>query len=782
MSASKLRTELLAPAGDRECLRAAVAAGADAVYFGLRRFSARARAVNFGADELAEVMAELRNAGVRGYLAVNTLLFDGELDAAAGTIAAAAEAGVNALIVQDLGLARLAREMVPSLPLHASTQMTLSAAGGIEFAGRELGISRFILPRELSLEQIAALANATGVELEVFVHGALCISYGGQCLASFAMGGRSGNRGECAQPCRLPYALLAGEERLDPDLPYPLSPRDLAVWELIPKLVRVGIRSLKIEGRLKGPRYVSAVTGFYRRALDAALAGGDFAPSAAEFDELAAGFSRGFTRGFLGGARHTEIVEGRHPGSLGVPVGRVIGVTDRGVAIAADKEIKPGDGLVFHNEDDLERQGGRVYRVLPRDDDGIEIRFARNALDLAGILPGTEVRRTSEAGAREETVRARRITVGARITGTAGGELALELRDEDGNRATASWPGPLETARKHPPTPELLREQLGRLGETPFELGEVDASALGELMLPKSALNALRRDAVEALLVAREERARHAIADRNALENLRAAIPAGDSEEAAAKLTLLVRSEEQLEAAVKWLETAKDPALETICVDFRDTVLWTDAVAEIRAAGLHAALATPRIIEPGEEAILEKLAAAGPDAVLVRNLPALEFFRRRPPELIGDASLNAANALSSALLLEAGLTRITLAAEVAGRDGLPPGLDPARVEIVIYRREPMFHTKYCLFGGDGNCHSCARPCSRGALLLRDRKNARHSVLIDPAGRNTVFASRATDASGEWTARATGGIRHFRIELSGESRQATAHLLRRAGPS
>ncbi len=789
MSSGKLRTELLAPAGNRECLRAAVAAGADAVYFGLQRFSARARAANFTAEELPEVMAELREASVRGYVAVNTLLFDNELEAAADLVAAAAGAGADALIVQDLGLARLARNLAPDLPLHASTQMTLSAAGGIELARRELGISRAILPRELSLERIAQLSRETNVELEVFVHGALCISYGGQCLASFAMGGRSGNRGECAQPCRLPYRLLDGGETRDANRPHPLSPRDLAAWELVPELVRLGVRSLKIEGRLKGARYVAGATSFYRRALDAALAGDSFGHVEADLDRLAAGFSRGFTRGFLGGASGEDLVDGRHPGNLGVRVGTIIGCTDRGLIAELEKEVHAGDGLVIDAcEGGPDRRGGRVYKLRPylvsgRSAPATEIRFAKGALDLSTMPAGAVIWRTSGAGTpapeRSAFPASRRISVRATLSGRAGGPLELTLSDGEGNCATASWPGPLEPARRHPPTPELLAAQLGRLGNTPFALGGVDASGLDKLMLPKSALNALRREAVAGLLAVRETRARHAISEPQALERLRAEIPQAKTRSLTPQLTLLVRSSAQLEAALAWWRTHPAAQIESVCIDLRDSTRWPPAVEEIRAAGLSAALATPRVVEAGEEQLLELLAAAAPDAVLARNLPAVEFFRARDVELLGDASLNTANALSFALLRSLGLARVTIAPEAAEPETLPGDFDPAGVEAVLYRHEPMFHTRYCLFGGNGNCHSCARPCSRGELLLHDRKNARHPVRTDAAGRSTVFAARPVDHIADIPRLSARGLRHFRLELLDEDEDTTAILLDRA---
>src|SRR6185312_11582882 len=268
MSTGSTRPEVLAPAGNAEALRAAVRAGADAVYFGLQGFNARARADNFDAAALGETMRELHRHGVRGYVTLNTLVFDDELPSLEAAVRACAAAGADAVIVQDLGTVRLVRAIAPDLPIHASTQMTCADAASIELA-RSLGASRVILPRELSLAEIAAVRRETSVELEVFVHGALCVAYSGQCLTSEAIGGRSANRGACAQACRLPYELVV-DGVLTPvgERAYLLSPEDLESSALVPDLVRVGVSSLKIEGRLKGPEYVAATTRLYRKAID----------------------------------------------------------------------------------------------------------------------------------------------------------------------------------------------------------------------------------------------------------------------------------------------------------------------------------------------------------------------------------------------------------------------------------------------------------------------------------------------------------------------------------
>ncbi|MFM8705661.1 MAG: peptidase U32 family protein, partial [Planctomycetia bacterium] len=265
--------ELLAPAGDWDCVRAAIENGADAVYFGLETgFNARARATNFAVEDLPRLMAMLHGRGLKGYATLNTLVFSDELGRFEEVIVAVAEAGVDAVLVQDVGAARLIRAICPDLPLHASTQMTLTSAESIRLA-EELGMERVVVARELSIDEIKAISRQTSMPLEVFVHGALCVAYSGQCLTSESLGGRSANRGQCAQACRLPYDLVCDGRDVDlGDQKYLLSPQDLAAYSLAPELVAAGIAAFKIEGRLKTAEYVANITRHYRTAIDAAVA------------------------------------------------------------------------------------------------------------------------------------------------------------------------------------------------------------------------------------------------------------------------------------------------------------------------------------------------------------------------------------------------------------------------------------------------------------------------------------------------------------------------------
>lgn len=381
MPAYSEHPELLAPAGGWDCLRAAVANGADAVYFGLPRFNARLRADNFRDDELVEVVQFCHRQGVKAYVAFNTLVFTGELDAAEQMLRDCSRAGVDALIVQDVGLVRLARKITPELPIHASTQMTITSPEGAEFA-RELGVERVVLARELSLRELekfqkhgeggasekSAISNQQSeMPLEVFVHGALCVAYSGQCLTSESLGQRSANRGECAQACRMPYELIVdGEVRDLGDKKYLLSPQDLAAVDQIPALLERGVVSFKIEGRLKSPEYVAAVCQVYRRAIDAALAHREHTVNEADRYQLEMTFSRGLFTGWVNGVDHQRLVPARSGKKRGPFAGTITRVRDADESVEFDAAIplKPGDGIVFDTGGDTNaEQGGRIYQI-----------------------------------------------------------------------------------------------------------------------------------------------------------------------------------------------------------------------------------------------------------------------------------------------------------------------------------------------------------------------------------------------------------------------------------
>lgn len=783
--------ELLAPAGDAACLRAAIENGADAIYFGLESHNARARATNFTVDALPELMGELHRRGVRGYVALNTLVFSRELDRLESVIRSVASAGADAVIVQDIGLCRLIRAITPDLEIHASTQMTVTSAAGVRMAS-ELGCSRVILARELSLEEIAQIRAEVDMPLEVFVHGALCVAYSGQCLTSEALGGRSANRGECAQACRLPYEIICDGRSVDLErIEYLLSPQDLAAYDLIPRLVELGIAGLKIEGRLKSPEYVANITNHYRHAIDAACTGRPVEWTAAEIREMQLSFSRGFSHGFLDGPNHKALVRGDYSKKRGVPAGRVFDIRAGRVHVELEIPLSAGDGLVFDGDtrSGVTEQGGRVYRIEPVGPSTFALEFGHGDLDVQGLAPGqkfwktddpalTRRLRASFAGGPKRLVPLA-LEVHAetgkplRIQGRVGGRKSVEVVSE----------APLEPATKLPATEALLREQLGRLGGTVFRLESLAAHIMGAPMAPKRVLNDLRRRLVNALDHELASLGTRSIASDPVLPGLRRGInriaPHPSIGDQVLVLAVLVRTLEQGLAAL-------DTQPRTIYLDFQHPSRYRQAIEAIRTAArgvpLEIVLATPRIEKAGEESLTRHLTRQGADALLVRNAGGVEWCRAEGVPFVADYSLNAANELTTAWLLEQGARRVTASYDlsIAELGELQKAAPAGSLEIVVHQHMPMFHMEHCVFcaflspGTDKT--NCGRPCDQHDVKLRDRVGMEHSLTADIGCRNTLFHAVPQSAAEFIPALVGRGARSLRIEFVNESATEVTRVL------
>jgi putative protease len=774
------RPELLAPAGDRECIRAAIENGADAVYFGLDSgFNARARAKNFSPDELPDVLDELHRRGVRGYVTLNTLIFPSELAAVEEHVRSIAAAGVDAVLVQDLGLIRLIREICPDLPIHASTQMTLTSSQSIA-AALELGVERVVLARECSLDEIRRIRSETAMPVEVFVHGALCVAYSGQCLTSESLGGRSANRGQCAQACRLPYDLVCDGQDIDlGEQKYLLSPQDLAAYDLVPQLIDAGVCSFKIEGRLKTPEYVANITRHYRQAIDAALAGRpvDFTPR--DVEEMELSFSRGFSHGWLEGCDHKMLVPGLSSSKRGVPLGTVVDVRNARVAVRlASHSIKRGDGVSFdcgRAVDD--EQGGRVYEVFrgdrsltgPVESGVVELTFAVGAIDFSEIRPGMRVFKTDDpeltARLRKSFTGAnpqRRMAIDVEVRAQAGETLQVVAMTETGLTCKIASEEPCQEARKHPLTEAVLREQLGRLGGTPFILRSIAAKIAGEPMLPLSVLGRLRHELVRRLEGLVAERPERRIAPEPVLPRLLAA-ETPDAIPAEPLLHVLSRSVAQLREVL----TAD---AKSVYVDFQDIREYREAVAMAREHEATILLATPRIQKPDEMGIFHALAKHKADGILVRNLGGLRFFRERGLRTVADFSLNCANQLTANYLREQSAERITASYDLNREQllDLVHAAPTAWLEIVIHQHMPMFHMEHCVFcsvlSPGTNKTNCGRPCDTHAVKLRDRLGMEHPLQADVGCRNTLYNAVPQSGAEVVPQLLAAGVRHFRVEL------------------
>jgi putative protease len=801
----RLKPELLAPAGDWECARAAVANGADAVYFGLPAFNARMRATNFTPEDLPKLMAFLHEHGVKGYVAFNVLIFTDELAAAEEELRLLAEAGVDAAIVQDLGLVSLARELMPDFPIHASTQMTLTSPEGIAFA-RRIGVTRAVLARELSLRELAKFNEA--LPLEVFVHGALCVAYSGQCLTSEALGQRSANRGECAQACRLPYEMVVdGVKRDLGDRRYLLSPQDLAAVEEIPELIQLGIVSFKIEGRLKTPEYVAAVTQVYRRAIDQAWESQQPQPVSAEDRyKLEMAFSRGLYSGWMHGVNHQELVHARYGKKRGAFVGAVTAVGRDFIEVKAEAPVRPGDGVVIDQGKDTDReQGGRIYQVTPQRDGAVRLGFEHRKIDFGAVKAGDRLWKTDDPQLNRELRKswAGEIAKPKRgleivVTGRAGEPLRVEGRCGEVSVRVESAMA-LEAARKRPLTEESLREQLGRLGETGLELAGLENRLEGEVIVPVSELNRLRRELVEIVEKAIREKSGGSerrggaisgqiVAKKHAFftQNYETGAKKGEKvskEEKGPILTVLCRSLEQIGAVLRM-------GVSEIYADFEDIRRYKEAVELVRGRGPRAdagpaqiILATPRIQKAGEQGFFRLIENTQPDGVLIRNLGALDYFKGTGLRRIGDFSLNVANPLTAELLMAENLERLTVSYDLnAGQVlDLLRAAPPGWFEITLHQHIPMFHMEHCVFAAflsEGTDHTnCGRPCDRHRVELRDRVGLLNPLKADVGCRNTLFNGQAQSGAAFFASFRAMNPAAFRVELLLEDAVETERILR-----
>jgi putative protease len=672
--------------------------------------------------------------------------------------------------------------------------MTLTSPEGIAFARRQ-GISLAVLARELSLRELAKFPSpteASGLPLEVFVHGALCVAYSGQCLTSEVLGRRSANRGECAQACRLPYGLeVDGEPKDLGDRAYLLSPQDLVAVDEIPELIKLGLHSFKIEGRLKSPDYITAVTSVYRKAIDRALANHPAPASKEDKYRLEMTFSRGLFSGWFHGVDHQQLVHARFGKKRGPFAGKIARTGPDWVELEEMlTPLHPGDGVVIDRGSDTDNEpGGFLFGVH-----GNRISFRHGSLPPHSTRPGDRVWKTKDPqlekqlkAERSKEAPTKTTPLHLKISGQAG--QPLQIHALTGNQEVKlSSTIPLEAARNRPLTTESLREQFGRLGGTPFHLGDLSVDLPQPVILPVSELNRLRRDLVARLSAT-------ALLSHNpgnvgqsagpALPQLLSPITAkqtfrhsAESRIVAsdAKLSVLCRNPAQAEILL-----SENPDL--LYLDFEDLRRFTPTVETIRQKSkVPVYLATPRIQKAGETGFFRLIESAKPDGVLIRNLGALDYFRSVKLPMIGDFSLNVSNPLSADLFMSEGLQRLTPSydLDITQLLELLRSAPPAWFELTLHQHIPMFHMEHCVFAAflsPGKDHlTCGRPCDHHRIAVRDRVGESHPIRADVGCRNTVFNSRPQSGASHLPQLLSTGLRHFRIELLDESPDEAINLL------
>ena len=630
--------ELLAPAGSMEALRAAVCNGADAVYLGADTFNARMNARNFSAADLQEAVVYCHVRGVKVHLTLNTLVLDREMPRAAELIRLAASCGVDAFIVQDLGVVSLCRQLAPDVPIHASTQMSIHSLDGVLEAAA-LGCSRVVLARELPAEEIAHICKKSPVEIEVFVHGALCMCYSGQCYLSSVIGRRSGNRGQCAQPCRLPYGYGRFESTR-----YPLSLKDNCLAGELDELRRMGVASIKIEGRMKRPEYVAIVTRAYRTVLN----GGKLMPS--DLQELETAFSRqGFTDGYFRGQTGSDMFGRRQEGE--------------------DTADLFASARATYEQGEPQRIGVRFYAMIRR-----------------------------------------------------GEPAQLAVEDPDGNLCRTRGPVP-EQAVYRSLTPQDLEQQLKKTGGTPYLCTAVRSSLDPDLMLPASAINAMRRDVIAELTA---KRGRAAPARLNAYDEP----PRYDGIAGEPQLTIAVRTAGQITSRMLSMKPT------VLYVPLSELAEHPDLPQRVSVETQLAAI-LPRVIWSGELAPvarqLRTVYEMGVRQVLAGNLGQLHIARASGFAVRGDFGLNIVNSRAMRYLREQGLDSQLLSFELT----LPQIRDISKAvpaELLIYGRLPLMLMENCVM--KNRTGICA--CQTGTVRLVDRVGEEFPIVKDPGTCRNVL--------------------------------------------
>ena len=696
--------ELLSPAGNREALVAAVQNGANAVYLGAQMLNARAGAGNFDRETLRWAADYAHERGARIHVTVNTMVKEAESGPLAEVAEQMAYAGVDAAIVQDFGVARALRAMLPSLQLHASTQMAVHNRQGVRFA-KEAGFDRVVLARELTFGEIADCARE-GVEIEAFAHGALCVSCSGQCLFSSLVGGRSGNRGQCAQPCRLPYRLEGAVKAEG----YLLSPKDLWSLDHLADLAAAGVCSLKIEGRLKRPEYVAVVTRVYRQALDRLEACGEYRPADADREDLLQIFNRGgFTQGYGPGLVDRELMSPQKPNHAGAPVGRLAGPGK----IRLTRDVAAADALAFRDHDGAEYPARGVAGAAGETARVKTPAEARPGAVLWRLTSDAQMKQARESVNGEN----RRTGVAVRFYARVGEKAALDVTD--GARAAHVEGDVVQRAAGRPADPERIRAQLMKTGAVPYALTGLTLDVDEAAFLPASLLNGLRRAAFEALGAARIAAGRGCEAQANPLP------PAGDPDpDRPAATCLRVQAPDMARLKIA-LESGADEAV------FAPEDLTRQALDDAAAqADFPFALALPDTLEGAALEALNAWAWAHEvkiTAALASN--AAHLAMTWPGELRLDAGLNLASRRALSACMDGGAALYTPSVELNAGEIRQMG-EGGKRELIVYGRMRLMSLRHCpiraqLGGRHGECGRC------DALPAEKRLNAHR--LVDRTG-------------------------------------------------
>jgi putative protease len=792
------QVELLLPVGSKEMALAAIHNGADAIFMGVPGFNARGRSLDFEIETLKEIIDLCHTYKVKVNLAFNVVIFEEELPAVVSLLAQLLPLKPDAFIVQDLGLVRLIRQMAPEQRVHASTQMTVTNHEAIQLL-EDLDIKRFVLGRENSIPEIKQIREKTSRELETFVHGALCVSYSGQCFTSESIGGRSANRGQCAQSCRFSYELhVDGEKRDLGDKKYLVSPQDLCGLDDVPALVDSGVNCFKVEGRLKTPDYVATSARAYRSALDQTTAG--HALSTGDLQrakkDMAVNYSRGFFSGWLRGVNHQKLVGAQFSAHRGSEIGTVIDVFKNTMTILikdshAYENLVAGDGLLWAKG--KVEQGGFIYGIDRLPKSRVRVELARD-MALFRDLDGAIVYQNHDkelkkilAQSVEDKNKKKRLDIDVKVSFALGAPMRAIMTDGEYTLEGVT-PSVAASAQTRGVTDEAIKEEFASLTGSLFKLDRisVERTSSEALFLPHREIKNLRQQLVAALTEKRQA-PRYADIPTSPVPT-EATVAWMNSKRATVahpqvipKLHLLLREKGQIKDLLSAIsEKILDPAaISLVTLDFEFGRDYRESCEELRSAGLRVGLATTRILKPNEYRNLKVLAELKPDSILVRNLGALQYLSqvlKVPFELRGDFSLNATNHLTAEYLLGKGLASLCLSYDMNHTQvsEVLKGASAPQLEVTVYQYMPSFHMEHCVFAAflsEGSSYrDCGKPCEQHEVRLKDQFQNWHQIKADQECRNTMFNARAQSAGRyleEWSELGLGSVRFEALKERGD---------------
>ena len=759
------KPELLLPVGNMTMCLAAIHNGADAVYLGSPYFNARGRSKDHSIEELKEMIDLCHLYGVQVHIAFNILIFQDELESAFNALKELISLGADALIIQDFALVQMVRMISPNQVIHGSTQMSITNYESINFLN-DLDIDRFVLGRENTLSDIKTIKENTNKEIEVFVHGALCVAYSGQCFTSESLGGRSANRGQCAQSCRFEYDLIVDGETKDLDgKKYLVSPKDLCGIDEIPSLAKLGVESLKVEGRLKSKEFVAVAARSYRQAIDKSL------KNTYELKkQMSSTFSRGFYSGWLNGAAHQELVSGDYQDHRGLEIGEVVKVKSDRFILKSDTIIKNGDGLLF--TDSKKQIGSKIVYSKSLSLDEYEVKL----LDRVDIKLGQKVYLNSDDSLNKEVAKSikdesllKRIGIKIKVNARLG--ECLEVSFSDGiNKVSASLDTKIEKAKNRPTSKESIEAEILKLSRCVYKCNKIDVIVDDNVFINLKDIKNIKNKLIGDLNNLRIKN-RNIILDKPSYQ-VEESTPRVSNK----KLNLLIRNFSQLESLLELFECYPQykNKLNHLILDYEFGKDFVKSVKLAKEDGIRVYIATTRILKPNEYHNFKLIKRAAPDGILVRNLGALEYFKDDEFDLVGDFSLNITNSLSFNYLAHKSLKSICLSYDL-NQDQLSSllkNIDTSKAEVTIYQYMPEFHMEHCVFAAfmsKGNSfRDCGKPCEKHEVALKDMYGNMHEIKADQECRNTMFNGVAQSAIGlieDWQSK---GVSNFRLEVLHET--------------